>query len=234
LSHHPLDDYAAYLTDAVNPVAAITPEADGKLVRVGGLITTVRKILTKKGDTMAFVGLEDKSGLTELIVFPKAYEMSPQVYEPDNIIMATGKIAARDREGRLTGEPKIIIDAAKIIDYETARSHKPLPDIKRTPVAARPAAVRPTPTPTPMPSPAGQPASETYLVLKLSNLSDQQLLHDIKEILNHHNGPADTFIIVGDDSASKKIRLPFKVTLSPGLVEELGALLGEGQVTRSA
>ncbi|HUD10893.1 MAG TPA: DNA polymerase III subunit alpha [Candidatus Saccharimonadia bacterium] len=231
LSHHPLDDYVAYLTDTVHPVAAITPEADGKLIRVGGLVTTVRKITTKKGDTMAFVGLEDKSGVTELIVFPKAYEQSPHIYEPDNIIMASGKIAARDREGRLTSEPKIIIDTAKIIDYETARSHKPSPNARVAPSArpTTPPPVRPT---TQAPDAVVSAPSETYLVLKLTNLSDQQLLHDIKEILNNHNGTSETFIVVGDD-APKKIRLPFRVTLSDDLVARLSAVVGEGHVTRS-
>jgi DNA polymerase-3 subunit alpha len=231
LSHHPLDDYETYLADTTNPIGAITPEADGKLIRVGGLITTVRKILTKKGDTMAFVGLEDKTGITELIVFPKAYQQSPQVFETDNIIMTSGKIAARDREGRLTGEPKIMIDSAKVIDYETARTHKPLH-------------VRPTPQGSPnKPSGATEPQpiassappvthSDGFLLLKLTNLSDQQLLHEIKEILGSHDGPAETFIIVGDNSP-KKIRLPFKVTVSDDLIQLLSAVVGEGQVSRS-
>jgi DNA polymerase-3 subunit alpha len=228
LSHHPLDDYGAYLADTTQPIGAITPEADGKLVRIGGLITTVRKITTKKGDVMAFVGIEDKSGLTELIVFPKAYQKSPEVFEPDNVIVATGKIAARDRDGRLTGEPKVMIDAAKIVDYDTARNHKPL----RADHSTTTPAPAPDP-PSPRTPPVDPPSAGGPLILKLADLSNPQLLHDIKEILSAHNGPTETYIVVGEDSP-KKIRLPFKVAVSAALIEQLSAVVGEGHVTHTA
>ncbi len=255
LSHHPLDDYGAYLTDSCQPLAAITPEADGKLVRVGGLITTVRKITTKNGATMAFVGLEDKTGLTELIVFPKAYEKTPEVFEPDGIIVVTGKISARDKEGRLTSEPKIMVESAKIVDYDTARAYKPQtgarpPAMATAPVpawqakrdaekatAAKAAAPKPAPTASVAQAAAPAPALATAtpsasITLKLANLSDQQLLHDIKQVLSAHAGDTETYIIVGETSP-KKIRLPFKVAATADLMAALGAVVGEGQVTHS-
>ncbi|HVQ44651.1 MAG TPA: DNA polymerase III subunit alpha [Candidatus Saccharimonadia bacterium] len=223
ISHHPLDEYAGYLADTCVPISDITPSSDGKLLRIGGIITTVRKILTKKGDTMAFVGIEDKTGLTELIVFPKAFEKSPEVFEADNIIMATGKISARDKEGRLTDEPKMMVDAAKIVNYDTASSHvsthAPQP---AAPVAAPPA----------RPAAAASPGGG-YVVLHLADLSDQQLLHDIKQIIGAHAGGAEIYIVVGAD-APKKIRLPFKVAVSEALLEQLGALVGTDQVTHAA
>ncbi|HEY2004425.1 MAG TPA: DNA polymerase III subunit alpha [Candidatus Saccharimonadia bacterium] len=237
LSHHPLDDYAAYLRDTCAPIGGITPEGDGKLVRIGGLITTVRKITTKTGSVMAFVGLEDKTGVTELIVFPKAYEKSPEVFESDNIIIASGKISARDREGRLTSEPKVMVDAAKVVNYETATSHKPL----------RPIAPAPTPSSSPekltrevATSPAvssSRPATSAapesgYLVLKIADVSNQELLHAIKTVLTAHKGQVDTFMILGGDTP-KKIRLPFKVEISDNLITELSAVVGEGQVSHA-
>jgi DNA polymerase III subunit alpha len=157
LSHHPLDDYAAYLTDICPPISSLTPETDGKMARIGGMITSVRKILTKKGDTMAFVAVEDRTGVTELIVFPKAFAKSPEVYEVDNVIMVNGKISARDKEGRLTSEPKVMVDSAKVIDYDTAKNHKPL----RPPVAsASSAAARTAPPTDPAFAPTGSPTPQ--------------------------------------------------------------------------
>ncbi len=243
LSHHPLDEYAAYLSDTCAPISGLTPDEDGKLVRIGGIITTVRKIITKKGATMAFVGIEDKTGLTELIVFPKAYEKSPEVYEPDNVIMATGKVSARDREGRLTAEPKIMVDSAKIVNYDAATSHVPInaptqpaakPEPPQAPAQAAPAAA-PSPVPAkPAPAP---PATSTealggYLLLHLSDLSDQQLLHDIKAALSAYSGQSEIFLVIGSDTP-KKIRLPFKVEVSDALIDRLSHLIGEGQVTHA-
>ncbi len=225
LSHHPLDEYAGYLADMSVSIDSITSGSDGKLVRVGGLITTVRKILTKKGDSMAFVGLEDKTGLTELIVFPKAYEKSPEVYEVDNIIMVTGKVSAKDREGRLTGDPKLMVDSAKIINYEAATSH----------VSSHPAASRAEPTKPPAPTRAAVtslPDTGDHVLLQLSDLSDQNLLRAIKEVLSANVGPSEIYILVGDDDP-KKIRLPFKVAVTTELISSLGDLVGPDQVIHS-
>jgi DNA polymerase III subunit alpha len=242
LSRHPLDDYATYLADTTQPLMRITPEGDGKLLRVGGLITTVRKILTKKGDTMAFVGLEDTTGLTELIVFPKAYEKTPEVFEADNIIMATGKISARDKEGRLTSDPKIMVDAAKIINYDTAKNHKPLGAAgpakteHPAPTASIPA-TPPTPAPQPTklvrkPFPEGTDnGSIGAITLTVQNLSDDQLLHALKGVIRSHPGEAEMYILIEGESP-KKIRLPFRVDASDELMAALDELVGVGHTAR--
>ena len=244
LSSHPLDDYAAYLADTAQPIINVTPAADGKLVRIGGMVTSARKILTKKGDVMAFVGIEDKSGgSTELIVFPKAFAKSPEVFEVDNVIFATGKISARDREGRLEDEAKIMVDSAKIISYDTAVAHVS----RSVPVAggsARQAAsvarAQPTPPSTPpaaATTAASAPAVTTLgngdapLVLSLGDLSDTQLLQQIKTILASHKGAVETYIVIGGVTP-KKIRLPFKVSISDDLIKQLTSAVGAGHVAR--
>ena len=225
ISHHPLDEYAAYLQDTTLAIDQVTPSSDGKLVRLGGIITTVRKILTKKGDTMAFVGLEDKTGLTELIVFPKAYEKSPEIFESDNIVMVTGKISARDREGNLTGEPKMMVDTAKIINYEAASSHVAIarPQAKQVPAPVRTMATAVEQIPV---------SADGNVILKLSDLSDQQLLHDIKEVLSANTGSSEIYVLVGQDDP-KKIRLPFKVAVTSNLLASLGELIGPSQVSHA-
>jgi DNA polymerase III subunit alpha len=223
LSQHPLDDYGAALERAV-PLARITPEAEGKMVMVAGLITAVRKITTKNGATMAFVTLEDKTATTELIVFPKAYEKSPQVFETDNIISAQGKIDARDRQGRLSSEPKIMADIVKLLT-PTGPSKLPAPE-------AAPAAHKPAIAPRAAGASATAMPAAGYLLLQVSDLSDQQLLHDIKEILKRHDGAAEAFILIGAE-APKKIRLPFRVAISATLLGELRQLVGEGSVSHA-
>jgi DNA polymerase-3 subunit alpha len=219
LSRHPLDEYDNYLRASTQSIGSITAEGDGKFITVGGLITTVRKITTKNGATMAFVGLEDKTGQTELIVFPKAYEKSPYFFEPDNIIAATGKISARDREGRLTSEPKIMVDTVRVIDPEVAARAPKLPPRQ---------IAKPQEAQKPIPQPAQE--SSGQLIVRLENTSDQDILHGIKTVLSGHSGPTDAYLVVGVQSP-KKIRLPFKVTLSEALVEELSAIVGNGRVT---
>lgn len=209
LSHHPLDDYAAYLADTTQPIGRLTPEADGKLARIGGLITGVRKIFTKKGDAMAFVAIEDKTGSTELVVFPKAYAASPEVYEPDNIIMVSGKISARDRDGSLNGEPKIMVENAKIINYDLASKHVPLK----------------------APALAPKPVRQSHQVIFAIEQTSNDMLHALKEIIGAHPGDVDMYLQVGGP-AGKKLRLPFRVDASDDLSKALENIATGGLVTR--
>ena len=74
LSAHPLDRYDAYFEEQTVPLISLKPEHDKKAVVVGGVISSVRQIITKSGSKMAFVALEDKMGEGEVIVFPSLFE----------------------------------------------------------------------------------------------------------------------------------------------------------------
>lgn len=50
-----------FLEEQTIPLRNCTPNIDGQQVTIGGLVSTVRTIVTKSGTKMAFVGLEDKN-----------------------------------------------------------------------------------------------------------------------------------------------------------------------------
>lgn len=70
ISAHPLDNYDTYFQEQTVPVGEMTSTLDGKTMTIGGIVSSLRTIVTKSGSRMAFVKLEDKSGETEIIVFP--------------------------------------------------------------------------------------------------------------------------------------------------------------------
>jgi DNA polymerase III alpha subunit len=179
-------------------------------VTVGGIITTVRKITTKNGDAMAFVGLTDKTGETELIVFPKVYAANAELWQPDQLVKIAGKINTKDREGKTTAEIKIMVDKARALTDKDAA------------IEYDAAAAAPEPE-----SEAVVTANDTHtaLTIKLGSLADPALLNRIKELLSNYAGEAETFIVVGDEE-SKTIRLPFKVNLDQKLLGQLKSLLG--------
>ena len=232
LSHHPLDDYAAYLTDTTQPLSAITPEHDSKLAKVGGMVVQSRRITTKKGDMMAFATIEDKSGSSiELIVFPKAYEKAPELWQNDKIVAVTGKISARDREGRLTSDLQIMVDGAHEIDYDEAFRYKAAPGV-------RPPAFTTAPTPkwarkdtSVMPTVAV--ATGLRLIIKLPDLSDQGVLLQLRDLLSSAKGGSEAYLVVGTGGEPKRIRLPFMVNPTQSLQDRLAKVVGEGSVSTS-
>jgi DNA polymerase III subunit alpha len=211
LSRHPLDDYDAYLRTNATPLGTITTQMEGRTVTVGGITTTVRRILTKNNDSMAFAAIEDKTGGLELIVFPKAYKATPDLWQPDQVIIVTGKVSSKDREGKIGGELKIMVDSAKPVDYQAAAA---------TQAAAPPVELEAEATAEETGPPAG-------LVIKLPDLSDASMLVKIKNILTGSSGHSEVILAV---NGTKKIRLPFQVKITSALTAELAELVGDGAV----
>jgi len=78
---------------------------DGQKVKIGGIITSVNKKLTKNNDMMAFVELEDLYGIIELVIFPKVFNKVRQLINEDAIILASGRVSIREDEA-----PKILCE----------------------------------------------------------------------------------------------------------------------------
>jgi len=74
ISGHPLEDYRLLLRAATTAnIDEIRKMAEGRDVIIGGLVTSVRRISTRRGDPMAFGMIEDLSGSIEAIFFPRVY-----------------------------------------------------------------------------------------------------------------------------------------------------------------
>jgi DNA polymerase III subunit alpha len=75
------------------------------------LVSAVKKVTTKKGDAMAIVQLEDLTGQTEAVVFPKSYAKIGHLMEPDLRLMVWGKVDKRDED-----QFQFILDDAESIE----------------------------------------------------------------------------------------------------------------------
>ncbi|MEX2340731.1 MAG: DNA polymerase III subunit alpha [Candidatus Paceibacterota bacterium] len=122
VSGHPLDDYENELGKSPRvPIGSIKKAvADkeeinvlrmkGSVVTVG-MIETVRELLTKKGDRMAFILLTDKKDQIEMTAFPETYRALQEVLKTSNCVAVKGKLQLRN------DEPTILIDNAKLLSY---------------------------------------------------------------------------------------------------------------------
>ena len=96
LSDHPLRQVAtelAKLTDA--RAVEVTSEIQDTEVRVGGLVREVRRVVTRKGQIMAYAELEDLTGTIDVVLFPRTYEQYRQLMEPERIVVIAGKVDSR-------------------------------------------------------------------------------------------------------------------------------------------
>jgi len=116
LSEHPLREYGPALELASShQLGKIDGSMEGKRVKVGGIISSIKKINTRSGQPMLFVGIEDLSGKSELLVFPKLLADTSELWQVDNIVLVEGKISTKDND------VKILADKAEKFDLEKAK-----------------------------------------------------------------------------------------------------------------
>ncbi len=245
ISAHPLDNYDAYFSEQTLPLAELSADIDGRQATIGGIISAVRTIVTKSGAKMAFVKVEDKTNESEIIVFPNLYEQVGGKLVQDAVVKAEGKVSARDREGNLTSDIKLIADTMTIVEDDELRNYESTGQAMSRP-KARPAGVRATRTPrggsVPRSSSAGAAAvsadravpavAETVLkkvYVHVKNPDDQAVLMGVKQICGLHPGLHDIVLVLGEDKSSA-IKMPFKVDGGDELVGQLVKILGEDAV----
>ena len=101
VSSHPLADVREQLSRRSDvPLSAADSLRDDQVVTVGGLVTGVKPFVTRKGDTMAFVELDDTTGSIEVVVFANTLAAVRHILIPDAVVMVKGR-ADRKNEGEV-------------------------------------------------------------------------------------------------------------------------------------
>jgi DNA polymerase-3 subunit alpha len=102
VSDHPLLGIAAVLRSLVSlPVSGLIDQSDGANVTVGGLVGSVSRRYTKKGDTMLFFQLEDLEGSVEVVAFPKTVMESGPLVRDDAVVVVQGRVDQRGDDVKL-------------------------------------------------------------------------------------------------------------------------------------
>jgi len=102
ISGHPLADVAEALSrSGATPVRDLREIEDDAAVTLAGMLTSVRRTLTKAQAQMLIAQLEDMSGSVELIVFPKQYADLQAGFQTDAIVVVKGRLRRRERRGAI-------------------------------------------------------------------------------------------------------------------------------------
>lgn len=105
VSGHPLDAHNGMVEKAKLSITAIKADPQqGKLLILPVLVTSVRAFLTKSGEKMAFIKLEDKTDSIEAVIFPKLFKEHAAVITVGACLLVKGKISIRNGETTLAIE----------------------------------------------------------------------------------------------------------------------------------
>ena len=117
VSDHPLLGLEDLLRVQTNvSLAGLAEKRDGITLWVGGIVTNVNRITTKKGDIMLFLGLEDLEGSVEVVVFPTVYQKYRELLEEDKALRIKGRLDLKENER------KIIAQEIQLLDQKTVEN----------------------------------------------------------------------------------------------------------------
>ena len=219
VSGHPYEPFARAFEGSLIGCGKVVERKDKEFVRCGGIITSVKEIITKKGEPMAFVGLEDLTGTTEVIVFPRTYKEAKLLMVPDSIVLVSAKVSIRDgEEAKLLANSFIPVDETSIVDVQRMLQSEQwaMPSTQET---------------------AHEPDSEPEILhrgslsIALKGKPTQEMVASLREILTSTPGPKPVCLMVESGGQMRRIQTDYSVAATDSVVSAIAALVGRQNVS---
>ncbi|MDP3758087.1 MAG: DNA polymerase III subunit alpha, partial [Candidatus Daviesbacteria bacterium] len=100
-----------------NKLSDLGDEHIGKILKLGGVIVSVKKVITKKSaKEMAFIKISDGITSVEVVVFPKTYETSKDFLVSDQVVFIVGRVEKREEELSLIVEKISLFDPKNMVE----------------------------------------------------------------------------------------------------------------------
>ena len=118
VSEHPLSavrDQLKRKTDC--PIIELERRRDGEIVLVGGLVSSLKQLTTKKGEPMVFATIEDLTGSVEVVAFNSTYAQARDLLVQDGVLIVKGRV-----DHKQMGETKLV--ALEITAFEMTPERK--------------------------------------------------------------------------------------------------------------
>jgi DNA polymerase-3 subunit alpha len=116
LTNHPYSAAARALAGQVTTTTnQISEDSKDERVTIAGAVMQVRRVITKKQETMVIARIEDLHGSIEAVVFPRTYAANPSIWREDAIVIVNGKVDVRRVENggeETRGVAEILVQTA--------------------------------------------------------------------------------------------------------------------------
>lgn len=130
ISEHPFNFFKPYLDGYALPLRNLSGHKSDPRITTAGIVSSIKKIITRKGDSMIFVRLEDALSSTELLIFPKLYQETIELWEEGRAIIVAGKISEKDQDIKILADKvgELLVDNPKgsINDFKKVMSQIPI------------------------------------------------------------------------------------------------------------
>ncbi|MDD5032184.1 MAG: OB-fold nucleic acid binding domain-containing protein, partial [Patescibacteria group bacterium] len=247
ITEHPFSSYEKYLRDIIVPLAELQlaladdfspsgllagkensssgQNGNGESVNVSGIITSIKKIITRANESMFFVKIEDAVSNVEVLVFPRLLKETAHIWQEGKVIICQGKISTKDREIKFLANKaeELILEAIE----NSLSSFRKMPSSNG--FARRGGGNgfnnhwAKSPDKVAVSSPVSRP-----LGLMLNKILSQEELGELKEIFLKNKGEDKVYFIIKEDGGKNVMETGFRVSNDSRLREEITGLFGDG------
>lgn len=234
LSGHPLDAYEERLAAlGATPLYQLAEQPDQSDIVTAGRVVSLKTIITKKGQSMAFAELEDRIERVELVLFPETWRRCSTLVEKGSLLLVQAKVQLQDEEGGV----KLL---AENIDPLNEDFNPALFARRRTSFRGRGAAsglkvkegVRPAYSAKPAAAPirhAPGPERRQRLFVRISETQEQAgMLPRLQALLKSSPGPLQTVLFYERGQRTLALSEQYSIKPSPELIRQIENLLGQG------
>ena len=226
VSEHPFNFFRKYLKNYAIPLALLKSHKGDDRVITAGVISTIKKILTRKGESMLFVKIEDALSAVELLIFPRLLKETSAIWQAGSTIILDGTVSEKDQESKILvnramllreAEPQKSVDEFKKIilesgpaknrsfyrkDYSSEKNNHQ--EVKREEPPASPI----------------KPSANPLKIIFLTDLNADNL-EKLKECFADFQGEEEVYFKVIDNGKAKIIKTAYRVNNNPNLIQKL-------------
>jgi len=114
ITGHPLDRFEDVITkSAITTTQDLVAVEDKSVVRLAGIVSSMRMKRTRKGEKMATINVEDKKGFTEVVVFPDVFAKCALLLNSDRPLLITGEAEAGDNLVKIRAQDIVALETVK-------------------------------------------------------------------------------------------------------------------------
>ncbi|HBU27690.1 TPA: DNA polymerase III subunit alpha [Candidatus Uhrbacteria bacterium] len=216
VSEHPYTAYAEALRPYVVQLSDIEYKNDKDPVKIAGVVSTIRTILTKKGDAMAFVRIADGESDREVVVFPRTYVQHKEHIVEGRLVVVLGKVSEREGQSK-----SVIADSVACFAEDDVQGVMNMmkdgmwvsEDVHEKAVRQRREEVK-----------------ETRVVIDLVQAPTEQQIDGLRRLFQQKPGPIPVHFSVEAGGQKQRIQTEYSITPTNATIEAIADIVGKGNV----
>jgi DNA polymerase-3 subunit alpha len=207
----------------------IDEESEGQSIIIAGRVVSARYLLTKDGRSFCSAVLEDFSGQVEVMVWPKVFADSEELWQEGNELIVQGKVRIKD------DKPQISCDRVSVYAPEEEQAKTVAPEPKTTKANGASTKINGGAVKTNGIPKAPPPPEKHRLTINLTQTADEEgdtiRLNRIKAILQAFPGRDEVLLNIAVNGNVEKFKLPVYTSYCPELKQRLDEFMGQGGFT---